>query len=306
MKRIFYNRSLFILAIILLMSLPSRGQELFCTVDINAERANLSDKSIFEEIKKTIFDFMTRRWTNDEFQPEEQIKCNIFITIMSASATASSVNCQATAQIQFSRPVFNASYESIMFNFLDKKFDFDYNQGQIMDFNENAFMNNLSSMLAFYAYVILGTDYDSFTKLGGTKYFETARNIANTADQSGGSGWNQGETNGRYWLSENLNSQVMIPFREVMYDYHRLGLDTFYEDMEEGRKLILEGFKEIRSVNKNKPNTVLLRSFFMAKSSEIINIFLQAPPEEKQSIVPLLKELDPLNSEKYDRIMKNN
>ncbi|WMJ71615.1 DUF4835 family protein [Cytophagaceae bacterium ABcell3] len=300
------SRILPILITFIVLGFTTKAQEFESQIEINAEKLELSDKSIVEDLKRSLSDFMGRQWTDDEFNTEERIKANFMITIMEGTGNASKLDIKkANLQVQFSRPVYNSSYETVMFNFLDQGVSFQYQQGQPFNFNENSFMDNLSSIMGFYAFIILGMDYDSFSELGGTKYFETARNIAGAAQSSSASGWGQGEQNGRFWLEENINSQVMIPFREAMYVYHRKGLDTFYKDVEEGRKIIMEAFEEIIQVNKNKPNTLLMKNFFLAKNSELIQMFSEAPQEEKNKIVPIFKQLDPLNAEKYDRILRN-
>jgi len=271
-------------------------------VNIDASNVQLTaaDKTLLTDLKTNIQNFMNnRKWTNDVFNPEERIKCNIFITIKSIPAFGS---FEATASIQSSRPVYESTYETTLLNFFDKSFNFVYQPSQPFDFNENTYFYNITSMLGFYAYVILGMDYDSFSKLGGTPHFEKARNIANVA-QNEEAGWTQGEsTNNRYWLIENLNNQQLITVREGFYIYHRLALDTFTKNPEQGRKDILEVLKKMNQARQYSPFSILIKSFFLAKTSELINVYKEASPPLKTQAVEILRELDPPNGEKYVQI----
>jgi hypothetical protein len=275
------------------------GQELNCNVKIDYSNIQLTtaDKALINDVQNAIMNFMnTRKWTNDVFNPEERIKCNIYITVTSLPAFGS---FEATASIQSSRPVFESTYESTLLNFFDKKFNFDYNPSQPMDYNENTFFSNLTSLLSFYAYIIIGMDYDSFSNMGGTPYFEKARNIANVA-QPYQDAWNPGEgTNNRYWLMENLNNQQMVPLREGFYTYHLKAMDSFIKNPDQSRKEIFEVLKKIKKIQQYNPVSILVKSFFLAKSGELINVFKDAPSDMKKQVVDLLRELDPLNADKY-------
>jgi hypothetical protein len=282
----------------------SKAQELNCNVNIDGTNAQLTaaDKTLLENLKPAMMNFMNnRKWTSDVFSPEERIKCNIYITIKTIPAFGS---FEATASIQASRPVYESTYETTILNFFDKSFNFDYNPSQPLDFNENSFFSNLTSMLGFYAYIIIGTDYDSFSKYGGTPYFEKARNIANSASAADG-GWTQGEsTNNRYWLIENYNNQQMMPFREGLYIYHRLGMDKFIANPAQSRKDIYDVLKKIKQAKQYNPFAILIKSFFLAKTGELVKVFSEAPSGMKTEVTDLLKELDPPNSAKYDQILK--
>lgn len=276
--------------------------ELNCLINIDSESAGTIDKRIFEDMRTNLTTFMNRRWTNDEYLPEERITCNIFITITNI---VSQTGFEATALIQSSRPIYNTNKETILLKFLDRKFNFEYTEGQPLFFAENTHTDNLTSMLAYYAYMILAMDYDSFSKLGGTEYYEKARNVVLVAQPMAGGAWTPGESpNNRYWLSDNMNSQILTPFREGLYNYHRLGLDKFLVDAEESRKEILEVLQNIRKVTIQNPAAVAIKNFFNVKVDELVNIFTQASFEQKQQAVKLLREIDPLNSEKYQKLLK--
>lgn len=226
------------------------AQELRCNVIIDTDQLKtnqVTEKQIFIDMQKSISTFMnTRRWTNDKFTPEERINCNLVIRLTDMTTIK---NFEGTAQIQSSRPVYGTDYESIVLNYIDREWQFEYTNAQPMDFNENNFSSNLTSMLAFYAYVIIGLDYDSFGKLGGNMYLQRALLITNTAQQSVGSekGWKAFEdTRNRYWLIENLTNQQMQPVREGIYVYHRQGLDTFLNNPEQSRAQVLGVLNSIK------------------------------------------------------------
>lgn len=283
-------------------SLVSSAQELQCVVTIDASQVPDVQSSIIDDLKQSITRFLNeRRWTEDTYSAEERIRCNLVLTITSLPEPFS---YKMTAQIQSSRPVYGTGYETILLNFIDKTFDFTLNQGQPIDYNENIFNSNISSLLSFYAYIILALDYDSFGKLSGQKWVEKAFNIANIAQQAGG-GWAPNDLNNRLALIENLNNQLFVPFREGLYSYHRLGLDTYLKDPEAMRITALNYLKTIKTIVPNKPSSILIKSFFLAKRDELINLFRDsASTEIKNQALALLRELDPLNSDRYQAIVK--
>jgi len=301
-----YHRCL-LLGIVTWALLGSRillAQELNCTVTIDASQLNtaqIAERQIFADMKNAITQFMnTRKWTNDQFTPAERINCNIVFTLLQSPGIGVFVG---TAQVQSSRPVYGTGYESVVLSFVDRELQFNYVQSQPMDFNENTFSSNLTSMLSFYAYVILGLDYDSFSKLGGTPLLQRAFNIATTAQEAQERGWKPFEdTRNRYWLIENLMSQQMLPFREGLYTYHRLVLDDFNKDLDKSRAQLLEVLTQIKQVNQLKPGAVLVNTFFDTKADELISIFSEASPMDKQKAYNLLVEMDPTKTDKYRRI----
>jgi hypothetical protein len=286
----------------LFLTTYTRAQELKCVVTIDKTQIPDLQQYIVDDMKSTILSFMNNRnWTQDEFRPEERINCNIVISLV---GIPSQFVYQATAQIQASRPVYGTTYETVLLNYFDKNFNFELNQGQPLNYNENIFNSNLVSLLSFYAQIILAVDYDSFGKLSGGKYIEKALNIANIA-RDAGDGWNTGDPNNRAALIENMNSQQLIPYRESWYKYHRLALDLYMKDPEAARQIIYEHLATMKEVNRQKPYSILLRSYFLAKRDEMINIFRGADMPMKNKVLTLLRELDPTNTEKYQVILKN-
>ena len=244
------------------------------------------------------------KWTDDRFKQEERIKCSLLLTIQDQPSIG---RFTANAQIQVIRPVYGSTYETLLLNFADRDWDFQYTPSQPIIFNENNFTSNLSSLLAFYAYIALGMDYDSFSSLGGDKYYESAINIVNNAQNSGRTGWGQFQSRrNRYWLIENLiiNNQYQ-PVREAIYEYHRMGLDQFQEVPDESRKAFLEAIKNLQQVNRIIPNSILIIAFLDAKNDEITNIFSQGDMSVRREVYNELLKLDPTRRSKYQKIVQN-
>jgi hypothetical protein len=280
----------------------AQQQELLCTVLIDATQIPDVQTSVTGDMQKNITSFLNdRKWTNDSYQPQERIKATFSIQITQQPSIGSYV---ATLQVLSSRPVFGTAYETPLINFIDKNFTFDLAVGQPLNFNDNIFNSNLTSMLAFYAYIIIALDYESFGKFSGQPFIDKAYNVANIAVQAGGGWATSGDPNNRFSLIDNLYSQLMLPFRENFYYYHRLGLDVFLRDPDTGRQKALDMLNAIKKVNQLKPYAILTRSFFLAKKIELYGIFRDASDDMKSKAVPLLRELDPLNSDYYSGMLK--
>jgi hypothetical protein len=301
MKRYF---SLFLLVFFLFSTLNSIGQELMANVTIDATQLPNMQTSVVTDMKQTITRFLNeRKWSNDEYLTEERIRCNF--SIMLTSGNSSDASYSATLQVQATRPVYGTSYETITMNFFDKNFNFQLNLGQPIIYNDNMFTTDLSSMLAFYANIILALDADSFGKLGGQSYVEKAYTIANNAVEAGGGWVTSGDPNNRYALIYNLNGQQLLPFRNQFYIYHREVLDNYLKDPDGGRLKILAMLKVIKDVSRLVPYSILLRTFFLSKRDELINIFSDSKNDDlKNQAFDLLKQLDALNTERYSVIIK--
>ncbi|MCG8320462.1 MAG: DUF4835 family protein [Cytophagales bacterium] len=297
--------------LVLFSLITSYGQELNANVVVNlGPRVQTSERAVFRDMETAFSQFLnTRKWTNDNFSIEERIDCNLVITIEKMNSVSS---FEAAVQIQSARPIYNTNYESILLNmaqnYADNNWNFDYVTSQPLEFNENSLQNNITAILAYYAYIIIGIDYDSFSKFGGTQYFEKARNIANNADQQfGGNGWKQfvSPPRNRYWLAENLNSPQLQSAREAMYDYHRLGLDTFDQSPDESRKSILDSLKKIRTAFQANPNAYIIILFLYAKSDELINIFSEGDLTVRRQAYEILAQLQPTKTSDYQEILSN-
>jgi hypothetical protein len=279
------------------------AQELNCTVSVNSSQIQSSDKKVYETLQNAVTEFMnTRKWTSDQFLNQERIDCSILITISERVATD---EFKATLQIQTRRPIYKSSYNSTIFNFNDVDFNFKYLEFQALDFNESVFTSNLTSVLSFYAYMIIGLDYDSFSPNGGTPYFQKAQAIVNNAQNTSDKGWKAFDgTRNRYWLAENLLNPIFAPLRLCYYKYHRGGFDMLTDNKALAMASINEGLMGLKNVYAEKPGSFLLQLFFNAKTDEIINLYSQATPEDKAKIINLLSEIDPANGVKYQTITK--
>ena len=262
------------------------------------------DKSVFSSMETSIREFMNnRKWTSDVYKVDERIECQLAITI---NDVVSSDRFSANIQVVSRRPVYNAGYATTLMNFNDQDFDITYLRNTRLDFSIDQHRTNLTSVLAFYAYMILGYDYDSFKLEGGTPYFNKAQQIVSNAQNAAESGWKaNGKTSNRYWLIENALHQAFKPMRKAFYEYHRLGFDRMHEDVNKGRAMVTKSLVYIDQVNKSRPGAINVQAFFRAKSQEIVELYSQAFPAEKNKVVPILKKADPINSAQYDKILKN-
>ncbi len=292
-----------ILICFLFISQSVLSQDLNARVQILAPQLANSNNRIQDILAASIKDFLNnKRWSADALQPQERIDCNFVITITDWDGSS---NFKAEAQIQSNRPVFNSSYSSTLLNLSDKEFGFTYSEGQPLDFSEQNYINNLGSLLAFYAYIITGLDYDSFSKFGGTPYFEKAQTVLNNAQMAPNGGWKAFENlRNRFWLVENLTNKSFNPIRESLYIYHRDGLDVMAENQSKGRKAVLSIIPQLQKIDKQNQGSILNQIFFTAKVDEIINILATAEPQEKLKAFNALSIIDPANSLKYEVLKK--
>jgi len=279
------------------------AQEIYCDVQINTQQVEGTDKKVFETLRTAIFEFINnRQWTNYDFNIEERIECTILINV---TARLSSDEFDAELNMALKRPIYNSAYNSTTLNYIDKDFKFKYVEYQPLEFVENTFTSNLTSVLAYYVYIFLGMDFDSYTLYGGTPYFEKAENIVNAAQTSGQTGWKSFESQkNRFWLVENFMNPSYQPIRKFMYEYHRQGLDVMYDDANKGRAAILKSMQYLEQVKEGWPNLFIMQLIIDAKSDEFINVFSEGSATEKTRAMNILKKLDPANSSKYDEIMK--
>jgi len=300
------KRLLFAFGLMLFISVNGINQELKCNVQVVSEQVQGTNKSVFETLQKAISEFVNNHnWTNNVFSNEERIECNMLFKITTYSAP----DFTGTLQIQVRRPVYNASYNSTLLNYLDQNIQFSYVEFQSLEFNETSFTSNLTSLLAYYCYLFIGIDYDTYSFKGGTEFFNKAEVIVNNAQNAVEPGWkpNDGTSNkNRYWLIQNMLEDRYSPVREFLYKYHRLGLDIMAEKSSEGRDEIAEDVLLLQQVYRDKPDPymLLLQIIFNAKSDEFINVFSECFPEEKTRVTAILKEIDPSNIIKYQKIMQ--
>ncbi len=294
-----------ILLLFLFSPVVTSAQELLFDVSINAEVVQTTERGIFQEMENAFESFLNdTEWTQDQFRNNERIKGNLFLTIQDQPSIG---RFTANAQIQVVRPVYGSSYETLVLNFADRDWDFTFTTSQPLRFNEAVFTDNTTALLAFYAYIALGLDYDSFGQFGGNPHYEKAQNIVNTAQNAGGTGWGQFQSRrNRYWLIENLfiNKQYE-PIRQGIYDYHIKALDTFNDTPDESREIIVEVLKKMQEVNRVLPNSIFVISFLDAKHTEITHIFSEGDMAIRRQAYNELLKLDPTRRSNYQKIVQN-
>jgi hypothetical protein len=294
-----------IFILLLFVCLTSHAQELNAIVTVNVgPKVQTTDRNVFRDMKTALQQFLnTRKWTNDAYQQHETINCSILININDMPSIGI---FSASVQIQSARPIYNTNYTSLLLNFADRDWEFEYLESQPLEYNDNTYTNNLTSMLAFYAYLIIGMDYDSFSELGGTPYFQRALQVVNNAQSSNRPGWQAlGSNRNRYWIVENLLNSQMADVRKSIYSYHRLGLDTFEKTPDQSREIILKGLKDVKKARDINPNAILVVSFFDAKSKELANIFSDGALPVRLEAYDHIIAIDPTNRSSYDKIIKN-
>lgn len=288
---------------IFFISISAYSQELNFKVTVNADQIQTTDRAVFKDMERAFANFLnTRKWTNDTYASQEKINCTLFLNI---SKMPSIGNFVANAQITSARPVYNSNYETVLLNFADREWEFEYIESLPLEYNDNTYISNLTSMLAFYAYVILGMDYDSFSEMGGNPYVQKALIVVNNAQAGNRAGWAAlGSTRNRYALIENLNNPQMVELRKNTYRYHRLALDTFDKDPEKSREIILEILKNVKKVWTIYPNSIFVISFFDTKATELVNIFSEGNLNVRREAYDLLLSLDPKRNI-YQKIISN-
>lgn len=299
MKKIF---TLIVLSLLFLSN--GYTQELNIRVQVTAPKVPNINKKNIDLIQTTIRNYLNNnKWSNENYLPQERIECNLVITI---SAWDGNSAYNAEAQIQTSRPVFGTSYNSTILNLSDKDFDFNYTEGQPVDFSDQNYLSNLSSLLSYYAYTIIGLDKDSFSRLGGTAYYLKAQNILNIAQTSGNSGWKAYDgLRNRYWLNENLLNKSFQELRVFSYNYHANTLDHLQEDPAKAAKLLLSYLPDLKQMDKQKLGSIFPNVYLANKAPEIVNILSMGTMQDKSQAYELLSGIDPANISKYDLLKKN-
>ena len=297
-----------LLLLIFLFSLNLQSQELRCNVQVLSQSVQGSNKQVFETLQNAIYEFMNNRvWTNHVYTMEERIECNLMFNI---TEQLSADDFKGTLTIQVSRPVFNTNYNTTTLNFVDNDIRFRYVEFSPLEFDLNMHQLNLSSILAFYAYYILGLDYDSFSLFGGSTYFANAERIVLNAQSAAERGWKPMDDiahKSRYWLVKDMIDTDYEPVREFNYRFHRLGLDVMDEKVVEGRTEITNSLELLQQVYRKKPDPYmyLLRLVFDAKVDEIVNVYTESYPEERNRAYDILAEVDKPNANKYKAILES-
>jgi hypothetical protein len=289
--------------VILFAGVTAFGQELNFKVTVNADQIQTTDRAVFKDMERAFANFLnTRKWTNDSYASQEKINCTLFLNIKEMPSIG---NFTANAQIASARPVYNSNYETVLLNFADREWEFQYIESLPLEYNDNTYISNLTSMLAFYAYIVLGMDYDSFSELGGSPYIQKALIVVNNAQATNSAGWTAlGNTRNRYALVENLNNPQMVELRKNTYKYHRLALDMFDKDPDKSREIILDALRNVKKVWTIYPNSIFVISFFDTKATELVNIFSQGNLNVRREAYDLLVSMDPKRNI-YQKIISN-
>lgn len=285
----------------LITGISSYAQELNCTVTVNSDQVNQTNQQVFRTLERSLMEFVNRtRWTDRITKENERLNCRIFITVTDFESD----RFQATIQIQSSRPVYNTSYETVVFNYKDDSFNFRYTEFQPLVFNENVFESNLVGVISYYAYIMLGLDADTFQLEGGTDYYKKAQGIVTQAQGSSFSGWGQTATDNRsrFQLVDNLLSNTFREFRIAVYNYHRKGLDILADNNSTGKQIIAGSLRLFETLIQRRPNAFLIQTFFDAKAEEIQSIFSDGPKVDIVQLKETLNRVAPFYASTWNQI----
>lgn len=282
----------------------AHAQELRCNISVSSQKIQGTNRELFTNMQRDIYEFLNnRRWSNHVFSYDERIECSLQIVL---DEQVGSDQFKGTMQVRVSRPVYNSSYNTVLLNFKDNDIEFVYREFEPLEYNETGENTNLVSLLAFYANVILGLDYDSFSLMGGNDFYNRAENIVARCQNSREAGWKSFESRrNRYWLINNLQDRSYAPVRECLYRYHRLGLDVMADNVTDGRMAIVEALELLQKANRTKSNAYIMQVFFDAKSDEIVNIFKPTFTDERKRVYNIVSEVNPANSAKYNVLIQD-
>lgn len=294
-------RNLFFIVLCILHNSVSNAQELNATITVNADQVAQTNQQIFQTLERSLVDFVNKtRWTNRVYKENERVNAQMFITITEYDAD----RFKGNIQIQSSRPVYNTSYETTVFNYKDNQFNFQYIEFQPLVFNENVFESNLVAVIAYYAYVILGIDADTFSLEGGTDLFRKAQQITTQAQGTNFAGWNQSASDNRtrFDFINDITSNAYKEYRIAMYNYHRKGLDILGDNNSTGKDVISGTINLFETMVKRRPNAFLVQTFFDAKADEIQNIFSDGPKVDVVKLKETLNKVAPFYSSTWNDI----
>ncbi len=279
----------------------SHAQELNARVQLLAPTVSNLNPNNLAMLQEVIRNFLNNnKWSTGTYLPQERIDCNFVITIRAWDGNS---GYQAEAQIQSSRPVFGSTYSSTVLNLTDRDFNFNYTEGQPLDFSDQNFINNLSSILGYYAFTIVGLDKDSFAQMAGTPYFVKAQQTMNIAQTSGNTGWKAADgLRNRYWLNENLLNTNYQPLRAFIYAYHLQGLDQLSKDQATAARNLYRSLAELSTLNRQRLGAYFPNIFFSGKSEELANIYSGLNASQRRSALELLATIDPANASKYESV----
>jgi hypothetical protein len=276
------------------------AQELNCKVIVNYDKITNANTQIFKSLETSLNEFVNKTaWTEKTYKDDEKISCSMFITINSYDSN----NFEASIQVQASRPVFNSSFTTPIININDKDFNFQYIEFQNLFYSPTSYDSNLVSVIAYYSYIILGVDAETFKLDSGANYFQSAQEIVSLAAPTGGKGWSQTDkTQNRYYLITDLLSSTFRPYREAMFQYHFNGLDNMNKDLKTSKETLIQSINTLSSLHSARPNSYLTRIFFDSKADEIVSIFTGGPSVNIDGFVEKLSKISPINSAKWSNI----
>lgn len=283
------------------------AQELDCRVTINSDQIQGSNKQVFSTLQTSITEYLNnRKFTNQTVTQQERIECSVLIVVNGYDEANNMFNCELTLQAR--RPVFETSYTTPLLNMKDNNFNFKYAEYDQLEFQDNSFSSNLTALLTYYAYLVMGWDADTYAKMGGTPYFQQCENIVSNAQSAsieGGEmkGWKAFDDHrNRYAIINNLMDDAFKPLRLYFYEYHRLGLDMMSANVDNGRAAIAKNIEVLRKVNRARPETALVALFLDAKNQELTDIFTKGTPDEKKNVYQILFDVDPTRVNTYEKI----
>lgn len=298
------NRLIYLLITIFLAG-PLNAQELRCNIQITSQQVQGTNRQVFQTLQNALNEFINgRAWSNYTFAAPERIECSMLFNILDYSGD----QFTGTLQIQVRRPVYNSSFNTALFNYMDNDLDFTYVEYQPLEFSETSHLSNLTSIMAYYANIILGLNFDSYALKSGTEFFQKAEKVVNNAQNANEKGWRAGESTSRrnrYWLIGQILDEDFSPIREFLYSYNRLGLDNMYEKPVDSRIVIADSFTLLQEVYRNRPDPFMhfLQVVLETKSDEFVSIFQGSPEDEKRRVIAVLNQIDPTHSDKYRTIL---
>ena len=300
-----FLRSIIAVIALICCVLSASANELRCTITINSDQIQGSNKEMFNTLQQSIEEFVNNsKWTDLTFQEKERIECSMMLVVKSVSDNI--LKCEFTCQTR--RPVFGTTYSTPLLNFQDRDFSFSYQEFDRLDFQTSTFTSNLTALIAYYCYLMIGYDMDSFSRMGGTPYFQMCENIVTAAqsaslDEAEAKGWKAFDSNrNRYALINNLMDEAFKPYRMFFYEYHRLGLDEMMNNVANARARIAAGLPVLKDASRARPATYVVTAFLDAKNDELVNIFAGGTSEEKKKVYELLTDIDPTRQSIYDGI----
>ena len=302
MKRVF---AILLIALGCLLSIDAvQAQELQCDVRVSSNKVQGSDKTIYQNLQTSLYEFINNtKFTEINFRQAEKIECSMLVDVTSREGN------YFTAEINLAlrRPVYKSNYNTPMFNYIDRRFYFEYTDGQTLDFNPNTYISNITSTIGFYVYLFLGLDFDSFSLNGGDPFFAIAETIAHAAPQDPGSenGWSSTGRQNRYAIISDINNPTYQPLRQFIYDYHRQGLDKMAEKPDDARESMLNAIAQLQGIYERNPMCYFLQLLIESKRDEIIQVYSQGDMKIRTEAANLMKTIDPSQSSRYDEMLQN-